>query len=57
MYCRCRLFSVVEIAENLSSSVTSIDDEQIVVQDRTSTNKVFKFDSVFSPEVGQGSTF
>lgn len=58
MFCRCRPLNAEEIAEGASAAIDfeSAKDGELVVKGHVSSKKVFKFDSVFSPEEDQGNS-
>jgi len=53
VFCRCRPLNAEEIAEGASTAIDfeSAKDGELIVKGHVSSKKVFKFDSVFSPEV------
>ena len=59
MFCRCRPLNAEEIAEGASTAIDfeSAKDGELIVKGHVSSKKVFKFDSVFSPEEDQGNSF
>jgi kinesin family member C2/C3 len=58
VFCQCRPLNSDEIAEDASTVVdfVSAKDGELVVRGHVSSKKVFKFDSIFSPEEDQGNT-
>ncbi|KAJ1266420.1 hypothetical protein BS78_08G149700 [Paspalum vaginatum] len=59
VFCRCRPLNAEEIAEGASTAIDfeSAKDGELIVRGHVSSKKVFKFDSVFSPEEGQEKVF
>ncbi|XP_040385260.1 kinesin-like protein KIN-14R isoform X2 [Oryza brachyantha] len=59
VFCRCRPLNGEEIEEGASMAVDfeSVKDGEIIVRGHVSSKKVFKFDSVFSPEEDQEKVF
>lgn len=59
VFCRCRPLNAGEIAEGASMAVDfeSAKDGELLVRGHVSSKKVFKFDSVFSPEEDQENVF
>ena len=53
MFCRCRPLTAEEIAEGALTAIDfeSAKDGELIVKGHVSSEKVFKFDAVFSPEV------
>lgn len=59
VFCRCRPLSAQEVAEG-AVSVAEFDtakDSEISIRTNGASKKVFKFDSVFTPEAGQVDVF
>ena len=58
VFCRCRPLNAAELAEGASTAIDfeSAKDGELIVRGHVSSKKVFKFDSVFSPEEDQGNT-
>ncbi|XP_017697414.2 kinesin-like protein KIN-14R isoform X2 [Phoenix dactylifera] len=59
VFCRCRPLNAEEIAGGASVAVDfeSAKDGELIVKGHVSSKKVFKFDSVFSPEEDQEKVF
>ncbi|KAF8655689.1 hypothetical protein HU200_061010 [Digitaria exilis] len=59
VFCRCRPLNEEEIAEGVSAAIDfeSAKDGELIVKGHVSSKKVFKFDSVFSPEEDQEKVF
>ncbi|OEL38553.1 Kinesin-like protein KIFC3 [Dichanthelium oligosanthes] len=59
VFCRCRPLNAEEIAEGASTAIDfeSAKDGELIVKGHVSSKKVFKFDSVFSPEEDQERVF
>uniref|UniRef100_A0A0D9Y1G9 Kinesin motor domain-containing protein n=1 Tax=Leersia perrieri TaxID=77586 RepID=A0A0D9Y1G9_9ORYZ len=59
VFCRCRPLNGEEIEEGASMAVDfeSAKDGELIVRGHVSSKKVFKFDSVFSPEEDQEKVF
>ncbi|CAD6269327.1 unnamed protein product [Miscanthus lutarioriparius] len=59
VFCRCRPLNAEEIAEGASSAIDfdSAKDGELIVRGHVSSKKVYKFDSVFSPEEDQEKVF
>ncbi|TVU49026.1 hypothetical protein EJB05_00317, partial [Eragrostis curvula] len=59
VFCRCRPLNGDEIAAGASTAIDfeSAKDGELVVRGHVSCKKVFKFDSVFSPEEDQEKVF
>ncbi|KAL6847196.1 hypothetical protein ACP4OV_023049 [Aristida adscensionis] len=59
VFCRCRPLNAEEIAEGASTAIDfeSAKDGGLTVRGHVSSKKVFKFDSVFSPEEDQETVF
>ncbi|XP_072958003.1 kinesin-like protein KIN-14R [Typha angustifolia] len=59
VFCRCRPLNVEEIEAGASMAIDfeSAKDGELVVRGHVSSKKVFKFDSVFSPEDDQEKVF
>ncbi|OAY68830.1 Kinesin-like protein KIFC3, partial [Ananas comosus] len=59
VFCRCRPLNAEEIAAGASMAVDfeSAKDGELIVRGHVSSKKVFKFDSVFSPEDDQEKVF
>ncbi|KAL6623407.1 hypothetical protein ACP70R_033286 [Stipagrostis hirtigluma subsp. patula] len=59
VFCRCRPLNAEEIAEGTSTAIDfeSAKDGELIVRGHVSSKKVFKFDSVFSPEEDQETVF
>ncbi|XP_062202871.1 kinesin-like protein KIN-14R [Phragmites australis] len=59
VFCRCRPLNSEEIAEGASTAIDfeSAKDGELIVRGHVSSKKVFKFDSVFSPEEEQEKVF
>ncbi|PAN21910.1 hypothetical protein PAHAL_3G499200 [Panicum hallii] len=59
VFCRCRPLNAEEIAEGASMAIDfeSAKDGELIVKGHVSSKKVFKFDSVFSPEEDQEKVF
>lgn len=59
VFCRCRPLNAEEVAAGASMAVDfeSAKDGELIVRGHVSSKKVFKFDSVFSPEDDQGNSF
>ncbi|KAG2622172.1 kinesin-like protein KIN-14R [Panicum virgatum] len=59
VFCRCRPLNAEEIAEGASTAIDfeSAKDGELIVKGHVSSKKVFKFDSVFSPEEDQEKVF
>ncbi|KAF8762935.1 hypothetical protein HU200_008781 [Digitaria exilis] len=59
VFCRCRPLNAEEIAEGASAAIDfeSAKDGELIVKGHVSSKKVFKFDSVFSPEEDQEKVF
>lgn len=59
VFCRCRPLNADEVAEGASTAIDfeSAKDGELIVRGHVSSKKVFKFDSVFSPEEDQGNIF
>ncbi|KAF0890136.1 hypothetical protein E2562_037938 [Oryza meyeriana var. granulata] len=59
VFCRCRPLNGEEIEDGASMEVDfeSAKDGEIIVRGHVSSKKVFKFDSVFSPEEDQEKVF
>ncbi|ONM32817.1 Di-glucose binding protein with Kinesin motor domain [Zea mays] len=59
VFCRCRPLNAEEIAEGASSAIDfdSAKDGELIVRGHVSSRKIYKFDSVFSPEEDQEKVF
>ncbi|WVZ91293.1 hypothetical protein U9M48_037483 [Paspalum notatum var. saurae] len=59
VFCRCRPLNAEEIAEGASTAIDfeSAKDGELIVRGHVSSKKVFRFDSVFSPEEDQEKVF
>ncbi|XP_010246115.1 PREDICTED: uncharacterized protein LOC104589468 [Nelumbo nucifera] len=59
VFCRCRPLSTEEIATGASMTIDfeSAKDGELTVKVNGVAKKVFKFDSVFSPQAGQADVF
>ncbi|CAN6338990.1 unnamed protein product [Urochloa humidicola] len=59
VFCRCRPLNAEEIAEGALTAIDfeSAKDGELIVKGHVSSKKVFKFDSVFSPEEDQEKVF
>ncbi|CAN6348520.1 unnamed protein product [Urochloa humidicola] len=59
VFCRCRPLNAEEIAEGALAAIDfeSAKDGELIVKGHVSSKKVFKFDSVFSPEEDQEKVF
>ncbi|KAK8458630.1 hypothetical protein SEVIR_3G409200v4 [Setaria viridis] len=59
VFCRCRPLNAEEIAEGASTAIDfeSAKDGELIVKGHVSSKKIFKFDSVFSPEEDQEKVF
>ncbi|CAL4890923.1 unnamed protein product [Urochloa decumbens] len=59
VFCRCRPLNAEEIAEGALAVVgfESAKDGELIVKGHVSSKKVYKFDSVFSPEEDQEKVF